>query len=219
MLVCQIVTAVDVPGGSFLRGVDCWGDVILDELLYQIESCWSGLMVMGVLMLYRRDGLDGGVLRDGFRVSRRLIGRLLVSFLLSVVSFFVFEALFSAFILYGGSRFEDWMVVLLVFFFRSGFAVMVSDLVMGVQSGRLWMGLLVGCLLYGIPSMILMDWLGLSGFITPRFAWSHYALLGFGLPLGMVMFLGLLLMSFVLDFPRLMLFVAVEGAIARFESK
>jgi hypothetical protein len=137
MLVYQIVTAVDVPCDSILRGVDCWGDVILDELLYQIESCWRGLMVKGVLMLYRRDGLDGVVLRGGVRVSRRLIGRLLASFLLSVVSFLVFEVISFAFILYGGSRIEDWMVVLLVVFFRSGLAVMVSDLVMGVRSGRL----------------------------------------------------------------------------------
>ena len=176
-------------------------------------------MVKGVLMLYRRDGLDGGVLRGGLRVSRRLIVRLLVSFLLSVVSFLVFEVLVLAFILYGGSDLEDWMVVSLVVFFRSGFAVMVSDLVMGVRSGRLWADLFLGCLLYGVPSMILVDWLGLSGFITPRFAWFHYALLGFGLPLWVVVFLGLFMTSFVLDFPRLMLFVAVEGAIARFESK
>ena len=155
----------------------------------------------------------------GLRVSRSSAGRLLVSYLLSVVSFLVFEVLFSSFILYGGSWFEDWMVVSLVVFLRSGFAVMVSDLVMGVRSGRLWVGLLSGSLVYGVPSMILVDWLGLSGFITPRFAWFHYALLGFGLPLGVVVFLGLFMTSFVLDFPRLMLFVAVEGAIARFESK
>lgn len=50
------------------------------------------------------------------------------------------------------------MVVLFVVFFWSGFAVMVSDLVMGVRSGRLWVGLLSGCLLSGVPSMILVGW-------------------------------------------------------------
>ena len=176
-------------------------------------------MVKGVLMLYRRDGLDGGVLRGGFRVSRRLIVRLLVSFLLSVVSFLVFEVLFSGFTLYGGSWFEDWMVVLLVVFFRSGFALMMSDLVMGVRSGRLWMGLLVGCLLYGVPSMIFVDWLNLHSLINPLFAWSYDVLQGFALPSGLRLLLGLSFMALVLDLPRLMLFVAVEGAIARFESK
>jgi hypothetical protein len=172
-------------------------------------------MVKGVLMLYRRDGLDGGVLRGGLRVSRRLIGRLLASFLLSVVSFLVFEALFSGFIFYGGSWFEDWMVVLLVVFFRSGFAVMVSDLVMGVRSGRLWVGLLSGCLVYGVPSMILVDWLNLHSLINPLFTWSYGVLQGFALPSGLRLLLGLSFMAFILDFPRLMLFVAVEEAVAR----
>ncbi len=176
-------------------------------------------MVRGLLMLYRRDGLDGGVLRGGFRVSRRLIGRLLVSFLLSVVSFVVFEVLSFAFILYGGSGIEDWMVVLLVVFFRTGFAVMLSYLVMGVRSGRLWVGLLSGCLVYGVPSMILVDWLNLHSLINPLFAWSNGVLQGFALPSGLRLLLGLSFMALVLDLPRLMLFVAVEGAIARFESK
>jgi len=162
---------------------------------------------------------DGSVFRVGLRVSRSSAGRLLVSYLLSVVSFLVFEVFFSAFLLYGGSWFEDWMVVLLVVFFRSGFAVMVSDLVMGVRSGRLWMGLLVGCLLYGVPSMIFVDWLNLHSLINPLFAWSYDVLQGFALPSGLRLLLGLSFMALVLDLPRLMLFVAVEGAIARFESK
>ena len=176
-------------------------------------------MLKGVLMLYRRDGLDGGVLRGGLRVSRRLIGRLLASFLLSVVSFFVFEVLFSAFILYGGSDLEDWMVVLLVVFFRSGFAVMVSDLVMGVRSGRLWADLLLGCLLYGVPSMILVDWLNLHSLINPLFAWSYGVLQGIALPSGLGLLLGLSFQAFVLDFPRLMLFVAVVRTVARAQNR
>ncbi len=155
----------------------------------------------------------------GLRVSRSSAGRLLVSYLLSVVSFLVFEVLFSSFILYGGSGIEDWMVVLLVVFFRSGFAVMVSYMVMGVRSGRLWVGLLSGCLVYGVPSMILVDWLNLHSLINPLFAWSYDVLQGFALPSGLRLLLGLSFMALVLDLPRLMLFVAVEGAIARFESK
>ena len=148
-----------------------------------------------------------------------MAGRLLVSYLLSVVSFLVFEVLVLAFLLYGGSDLEDWMVVSLVVFFRSGFAVMVSDLVMGVRSGRLWVDLLLGCLVYGVPSMILVDWLNLHSLINPLFTWSYGVLQGFALPSGLRLLLGLSFMAFVLDFPRLMLFVAVEGAIARFESK
>ena len=156
--------------------------------------------------------------RMGLRVSRSSAGRLLVSYLLSVASF-VFEVLFLAFLLYGGSDLEDWMIVSLVVLFRSGFAVMVSGLVMGVRSGRLWVRLLSGCLVYGVPSMMLVDWLTLHSLITPLFTWSNGVLQGFALPPGLRQLLGLSFMAFILDFPRLMLFVAVEGAIARFESK
>ncbi len=155
----------------------------------------------------------------GLRVSRSSAGRLLVSYLLSVASF-VFEALFFAFLFYGGrSHLDEWMIASLMVFFRSGFAVMVSSLVMGVRSGRLWVRLLSGFLVYGVPSMILLDWLTLQSLITPLSTWFNGVLQGFALPLWLSLFLGLSFMAFILDFPRLILFVAVERAIARFESK
>ena len=147
---------------------------------------------------------------DGLRDARSLAVRLLASLLLSALSF-VFEGMFFAHLEYSVSPLGRWGVVTLVFFCRAGYVEMVADVVLGVRSRGLLGGLALGCLVYGVPSMILVDALGLSGFITPRFSWLHYSLLGLGLPPGLVFLLGLLAQSLVLDFPRLMLFVAVVG--------
>jgi hypothetical protein len=79
-------------------------------------------------------------------------------------------------------------------------------------------GLLSGCLLYGVPSTILVGWLNIHSLINPLFAWSYDVLQGFALPPRLKLLLGLSFQAFVLDFPRLMLFIAVERAIAKFES-
>ena len=144
----------------------------------------------------------------GLRATRSLAVRLLASLLLSALSF-VFEGMFFAHLEYSVSPLGRWGVVALVFLCRAGYVEMVSDVVLGVRSRGLLGGLALGCLVYGVPSMILVDALGLSGFISPRFSWLHYSLLGLGFPLGLVFMLGLMAVSLVLDFPWLMLFVAI----------
>jgi len=59
--------------------------------------------------------------------------------------------------LYSPGILDDRVVWGFVVFFRSGFAMLVSDRVMGVRGGRLWIRLVRGGLLYGVPSMILVD--------------------------------------------------------------
>ena len=140
------------------------------------------------------------------------MSQLLASFLLSVVSYLVFEVLFPMHILYSESL-NDQIAVLLMIIFRSSFAVMVSDLVMGVRGRRLWADLLLGFLVYGVPSMILVSWLNLHGLIGPLFAWSYDVLQGFALPSGLGLLLGMSFQALVLDFPRLMLFVAVGSVV------
>ena len=116
--------------------------------------------------------------------------------------------------LYSPGVLDDRVVVGLVVFFRSGFAMLVSDRVMGIRGRRLWVSLVLGGLLYGVPSMMLMDWLGLYSFIGPFFSWSYTVLQEFDIHPWLAGFLGLSLQGLVLDFPRLMLFVAIEWAVA-----
>jgi len=57
--------------------------------------------------------------------------------------------------------------------------------------------------------------LGLFDFIRPFFSWSYTVLQGFEFHPWLASFLGLSLQALVLDFPQLMLFVAVEWMAVR----
>ncbi len=159
-----------------------------------------------------------GALRVGAGGAAPLFVRLLASLLLSALSYFVFDAQFSALLLYVGSELGDLGVIALSAFFRAGYAEMVSDGVMGVGGGRLYTGLLLGGLIYGVPSTFIVDRLNLYPLFGPLFGWLHEALLGLHASSALRLVLGLLWQALFLDFPRLMLFVVVEGRLAGAEA-
>jgi hypothetical protein len=145
---------------------------------------------------------------------RPLSVRILAALLLSALSYFVFDALLSAFLFYDGSRYGDLVMIALTIYFRARYAKMVSDRVMGVGSEKLYMGLLLGGLIYGIPSMFIIDRMNVYSYLGSLLEWLHEPLLSFHAPYALWLALGFLWQAFVLDFPRLMLFIAIEWKLA-----
>lgn len=135
----------------------------------------------------------------------------MVSFLLSVLSFYLFDAYFSALLFYGDPWFGEWAAVYLIAFIRAGYAWLVSRWVMATRS-IIWMSLLLGVLIYGVPSIILSG--RLSPFVTPLILWVNEVMNGVRVQPVLDTFLRLSLLALILDFPRLILFIAVERRIA-----
>lgn len=110
------------------------------------------------------------------------------------------------------------MAVALIVFIRAGYAELVSSRVIGTQSPNLARSLLLGGMIYVFPSTILFGRLGLYPFVIPVIRWFNDVLIGLRVQPALKIVLKLSWLALILDFLRLMLFIAFERRIASPES-
>ena len=93
-----------------------------------------------------------------------LIVRILALYMMSILSYLLFDGLFSAFIFYGASGLPTWIVIVLILFLRAGFAELVSDKIMEIR-GQLLLNNLISVAI-ALPMGIGLYWFVRQIFIS-----------------------------------------------------
>jgi hypothetical protein len=140
-----------------------------------------------------------------------LILRILASFMMSMLSYLVFEGLFSAWLFYGDVRLPTWIVIVFIIFLRAGYAKLVSDKIMGIRQKLSLTNLVIASLVYGLPFFTISDRLNLTSLVIPISNWFHGIMINFQLQNWLIFILDLAFMALLTDFPRLMLFILVTN--------
>ena len=136
-----------------------------------------------------------------------LILRILASFMMSMLSYLVFEGLFSAWLFYGDVRLPTWIVIVFIIFLRAGYAELVSDNIMGIRHQLSLINLVIASLVYGLPFFTIADRLNLTLLVVPISNWFNGIMISFQLHDWLRFILGLAFQALLIDFPRLMLFI------------
>ncbi len=140
-----------------------------------------------------------------------LILRILASFMMSMLSYFLFEGLFSAFLFYRASGLPTWIVIVLIIFFRAGYAELVSDKIRGIRQKLSLINLVIASLVYGLPFFTISDRLNLTSLVISISNWFHGIMINFQLQNWLIFILDLAFTALLIDFPRLMLFIYVTN--------
>lgn len=135
--------------------------------------------------------------------------RILVSYMMSILSYLVFDGLFSAFIFYGDSGLPTWIVIVLIIFLRAGYAELVSDKIMGIRRQLSLNNLVIASLVYGLPFFTISDRLNLTPFVIPLVQWFDGIMMFYQLQNWLIFIINLAFQALLIDFPRLMLFIIV----------
>ncbi len=140
-----------------------------------------------------------------------LILRVLTSFMMSMLSYLVFEGLFSAWLFYGDIRLPTWIVIVFIIFLRAGYAELVSDKIMGIRQQLSLINLVIASLVYGLPFFTIADRLNLTPLVIPILKWFHGIMITIQLQNWLIFILDLAFSALLTDFPRLMLFIYVTN--------
>jgi len=140
-----------------------------------------------------------------------LILRILASFMMSMLSYLVFEGLFSAWLFYGDIRLPTWIVIVLIILLRAGYAELVSDKIMGIMHQLSLINLVIASLVYGLPFFTIADRLNLTPLVIPILKWFDGIMISFQLQNWLIFILDLAFSALLIDFPRLMLFILVTN--------
>ena len=140
-----------------------------------------------------------------------LILRIFASFMMSMLSYLVFEGLFSALLFYGDVRLPTWVVIVFIIFVRAGYANLVSDKIMGIRQKLSLTNLVIASLVYGLPFLTVADRLNLTSLVIPILKWFHGIMISFQLQNWLIFILDLAFSTLLIDFPRLVLFILVTN--------
>ncbi len=128
-----------------------------------------------------------------------------------MLSYLVFEGLFSAWLFYGDIRLPTWIVIVFIIFLRAGYAKLVSDKIMGIRQQLSLINLVIASLVYGLPFFTIADRLNLTPLVIPILQRFHGIMISFQLQNWLIFILDLAFSALLIDFPRLMLFILVTN--------
>jgi hypothetical protein len=134
--------------------------------------------------------------------------RILVLYMMSILSY-LFDGLFSAFIFYGASGLPTWIVLVCIILFRTGYAELVSDKIMGIRHQLSLNNLVIASLGYGLPFFHISDRLNLTPFVIPLMQWFDGIMIFYQLQSGLRFIINLAFQALLMDFPRLILFIII----------
>ena len=129
--------------------------------------------------------------------------------MMSMLSYFLFDGLFSAFLFYGTSGLSTWILIVLIIFLRAGYAELVSDNIMGIKHQLSLINLIIASLVYGLPFFTIADGLNLTPIVISIWKWFDGVMISFQLQNWLRFVLGLAFQALLIDFPRLVLFILV----------
>jgi hypothetical protein len=110
---------------------------------------------------------------------------------MSILSYFLFDGMFPAFLLYGSSGLSTWIFIVLIIFVRAGYAELVSDYIIGIKHQLSLLNLVIASLVYGLPFFTISNRLNLTTIAITLWKWFDGFLISFQLQEWLRLILGL----------------------------